>query len=111
ELLQHAFRTIALNDDGTDSPLVVSSRHADKQHDIRYYVLPEELCARAFEAFVEDCGPNNRFLVRGTRFSDDAKAGLYPLGNQGQCLSDAFSRYFQGLGDAVKRGQLREQAG
>src|SRR5690606_26970889 len=84
QLPQYAVRTIALNDDGTDSPLVVSSRKADKQYDIRYYALPEELCASAFEAFVEDCGPTNRFLVRGTRFSDDAKAGLYPQGEHRQ---------------------------
>lgn len=111
ELLQNAFRTIALNDDETDSPLVVNSRKADQQHGIRYYALPEELCARAFEAFVEDCGPTNRFLVRGTRFSDDAKAGLYPQGEHRQRINDAFSRYFQALGFAIAREQLRQQAG
>ena len=93
------------------APLVVNSRKADQQHGIRYYALPEELCARAFEAFVEDCGPDNRFLVRGTRFSDDAKAGLYPQGEHRQRINDAFSRYFQALGFAVAREQLRQQAG
>src|SRR5690606_561016 len=46
ELLQSVFRTIALNDDDTDSALVVSSRKADKQYDIRYYALPKN-CAPA----------------------------------------------------------------
>ena len=65
--------------------------------------MPEELCARAFEAFVEDSGPVNRFLVRGTLGSAEAKAGLYPQGQQRRAINDAFERYFAGLGGALRK--------
>ncbi|WP_425411748.1 LPD1 domain-containing protein [Marinomonas ushuaiensis] len=43
-----------------------------------YYSKPEEMCARAFEAFVEGAKPSSRFLVKGSRYSEEAQAGLYP---------------------------------
>lgn len=109
EMLHLSFCTILQNPDGSNSALVEHARRADKQHGIHYYAQPEELCARAFEAFVEDCGPNNSFLVRGTRFSADANAGLYPLGKHRQRINDAFSHYFHALGSALQREQQRHQ--
>lgn len=107
EMLRHSFNTILLSSDGSASELVKNSQRIDQQYARHYYALPEELCARAFEAFVEDCGPNNRFLVHGTRFSAEAKAGLYPLGEHRQRINDAFSQYFQALGVAVQHKQQR----
>lgn len=109
DLLQQCLQTILRSPNNKDNALLAASRRADEKHGLRYYAQPEELCARAFEAFVEDCGPNNRFLVRGTRCSEDAKAGLYPQGEHRQRINDAFSSYFQCLGTALNREQQREQ--
>lgn len=70
---------------------------------VLYYARPEELCARAFEAFVEDSEPRNDFLVRGTVCSDEANAGLYPQGEQRQQINNAFQNYFRALGAALYR--------
>ncbi|WP_227712297.1 LPD1 domain-containing protein [Marinobacter zhanjiangensis] len=72
-----------------------------------YYARPEEVCARAFEAFVEDSQPANSFLVRGTRSSDEARAGLYPQGEHRQHIRQAFTAYFAALGAALYREQAR----
>jgi len=97
-----------LNEDGTQpSDLFRCSQQADKQRDVLYYAQPEELCARAFEAFVEDSEPTNSFLVRGTVHSEEARAGLYPQGRQRQEINDAFVRYFENLGRALFREQAK----
>jgi len=106
ELLSKCFRTILLNEDGTQpSELFHCSQQADQQRNILYYAQPEELCARAFEAFVEDSEPGNSFLVRGTLYSEEAKAGLYPMGRHRQDINAAFKRYFESLGRALFREQ------
>ncbi len=108
ERLSVCFRTILLNEDGTaPSPLFRASQKADAGLKVLYYARPEELCARAFEAFVEDCQPRNSFLVRGTVYSDEAKAGLYPEGAQRQRINDAFRHYFEALGAALFREQAK----
>ena len=106
--LSNCFRIILLNEDGTQpSDLFRCSQQADKQRDVLYYAQPEELCARAFEAFVEDSEPTNSFLVRGTVHSEEARAGLYPQGRQRQEINDAFVRYFENLGRALFREQAK----
>ena len=106
ELLGNCFRTILLNEDGSEpSELFLCSQHADQQSGRRYYAQPEELCARAFEAFVEDNAPTNGFLVRGTVQSTEATAGLYPRGDQRQEINEAFRKYFDNLGRALFREQ------
>ncbi|MDO6442242.1 MULTISPECIES: CLCA_X family protein [unclassified Marinobacter] len=108
ELLGRCFRTIMLNEDGTQpSTLFLRSKQADQQRNVLYYAQPEELCARAFEAFVEDSEPGNSFLVRGTRHSEEARAGLYPTGKHRQDINAAFSQYFASLGRALFREQAR----
>ncbi len=108
--LAHCFRTILLNDSGTEpSQLFQSSQQADKKLKVLYYARPEELCARAFESFVEDNKPNNNFLVRGTVYSDEAKAGLYPQNEHRQCINEAFRSYFQALGGALYRKEARAE--
>lgn len=102
------FKTIMLTDDGrSPSPLFTASQTADKKLKVLYYAKPEELCARAFEAFVEDCQPRNSFLVRGTVHSEEAKAGLYPQGEQRHRINKAFSHYFVALGVALYREQAK----
>lgn len=108
ERLNTCFRTILLNEDGTSpSSLFRCSRQADARMNVLYYARPEELCARAFEAFVEDSQPRNSFLVRGTVYSDEAKAGLYPDGDHRRRINDAFREFFAALGAALYREQAK----
>lgn len=97
-----------LTEDGTaPSTLFRASQVADQHLKTVYYAKPEELCARAFEAFIEDSQPRNRFLVNGTVHSDEAKAGLYPQGEHRQRINDAFQYYFAALGAALYREQAK----
>ncbi|WP_309044432.1 CLCA_X family protein [Marinobacter sediminicola] len=107
-LLSTCFKTILLTEDGTaPSSLFQASKEADKQLRVLYYAKPEELCARAFEAFIEDSTPNNSFLVRGTVYSDEASAGLYPNDVHRQRINDAFQDYFSALGAALYRERAK----
>ncbi|MCV2402880.1 hypothetical protein OFY17_08310 [Marinomonas sp. C2222] len=103
-LLSECFKAILLSPDGNDtSDLFKASLVADKTHNIFYYAKPEEICARAFEAFVEDANPASRFLVKGSKYSEEAKAGLYPQGQQRVFIGEAFREYFYSLGYALSR--------
>lgn len=106
--LSDCFRTILLNRDGTQpSELFQCSQKADQSMNMLYYARPEEICARAFEAFVEDSKPSNRFLVSGTMHSEEARAGLYPRGSERQQINEAFQGYFQALGRALYLEQTK----
>jgi len=106
--LTDCLKAILLTDDGTGpSPLFDCSQKADVRLGVLYYARPEEVCARAFEAFVEDSQPDNRFLVDGTVYSDEAQAGLYPQGRQRQLINDTFQTYFASLGEALYREQAK----
>ena len=83
--------------------LVISDPKADKAAGVHYYSRPEELCARAFEAFVQDAPVKNAFLVKGTKESEEAQLGLYPQGPQRESINRAFLAYFQSLGRALQR--------
>ena len=108
ERLGACFQAIMLTEDGTaPSTLFRASLMADQHLRTVYYTKPEELCARAFEAFIEDSQPRNRFLVNGTVHSHEAKAGLYPQGNHRQRINDAFQCYFAALGAALYREQAK----
>lgn len=103
QLLFKCFQTILLDPSGEQpSPLFQCSKRADSQLGVFYYARPEEICARAFEAFVEDTGPRNPFLVKGTHLSEEAKAGLYPQAEQRDKINQAFANYFTTLGTALK---------
>lgn len=107
-LLAECFKHILLSEDGTaPSELFRQSKHADQSLGTLYYARPEELCARAFEAFVEDALPHSWFLVRGSRDSLEANDGLYPQGPQRQAINQAFGYYFKALGDALYREQQK----
>ncbi|MCM0612045.1 hypothetical protein KFJ24_06090 [Marinobacter sediminum] len=103
-LLFRCFEAILLNEDGTrPSELFVASRSADRLQQKLYWANPEEMCARAFEAFIEDKAPRNSFLVKGTRDSEEARMGLYPTGAERDRVCSAFEDYFNSLGRALKR--------
>ncbi|MFC3093651.1 hypothetical protein DRW07_09240 [Alteromonas sediminis] len=104
QMLEDCYQHIFLKP-GSDevSDLFVRSRDADKSLNIYYYALPQEVCARAFEAFVQDSPVKNTFLVQGTKQSMDAKLGLYPSPEQRQVIHGFFSRYFYQLGLAIDK--------
>ena len=103
-LLAECFKAIMLNDQGDEpSHMFHASRLADQKLKIVYYSKPEEMSARAFEAFVEDTKPTNSFLVKGSRYSEEAKMGLYPQGEQRHRINKAFQNYFSLLGRVLKR--------
>lgn len=107
--LFECFRVILLSEDGqSPSELFLRSVQVDRAQQALYFSLPEEVCARAFEAFVQDSSIKNRFLVKGTRQSDEARVGLYPEGRIRMRINEAFEHYFAALGEAVRR---REAAG
>jgi hypothetical protein len=85
------------------SELFQASAKMDQSLGQLYYSQPEELCARAFEAFIQDAAITNHFLVKGTKQSPEAKAGLYPQGDQRQRCERAFQDYFGALGRALSR--------
>lgn len=73
----------------------------DKQLGQLYYSRPEELCARAFEAFVQDATITNHFLVKGSKASPEAERGLYPQDEQRVHINQLFGEYFSALSKAL----------
>ncbi len=101
-LLNACFEAVLLDESGErPSELFRNSRKRDEQLGSCYYALPEELCARAFEAFVQDAPIKNQFLVAGTLKSEDARLGLYPTGAHRERTNAAFRAYFSTLGRAL----------
>ena len=103
QLLMRCFKAVLLQPEGDQpSALFQSSVQMDKKLGQLYYSKPEELCARAFEAFVQDAAITNHFLVKGTKASLEAEKGLYPQGAQREQINAAFSDYFGRLGKALR---------
>tara|TARA_R110000824_G_scaffold401768_1_gene615250 strand:+ start:10404 stop:11183 length:780 start_codon:yes stop_codon:yes gene_type:complete len=103
QLLMRCFKAVLLQPEGDQpSDLFQSSVQMDKKLGQLYYSKPEELCARAFEAFVQDAAITNHFLVKGTKASLEAEKGLYPQGAQREQINAAFSCYFGRLGKALR---------
>lgn len=100
--LMRCFKAILLQPEGDQpSELFQRSVQMDKKLGQLYYSKPEELCARAFEAFVQDAPITNHFLVKGTKASPEAEMGLYPQGKQRERVNATFGRYFTTLGEAL----------
>ncbi|MBN8429426.1 hypothetical protein JF535_01055 [Microbulbifer salipaludis] len=96
------FRAIMLDESGENpSDLFRASKAADAANGCLYYAEPAEMCARAFEAFVQDASIANNFLVAGTKATEEAKLGLYPSGAHRVRINGAFRRYFDLLGRAL----------
>ncbi|MBB3062900.1 CLCA_X family protein [Microbulbifer rhizosphaerae] len=103
DCLYACFRCIMLDEEtGKPSDLVRISNQFDKEKGCVYYGDPAELCARAFEAFVQDSSISNNFLVSGTKATKEAHMGLYPTGNHRQRINAAFREYFTCLGRALQ---------
>ncbi len=106
--LEHCFQTIMLNETLTKgSDYFKRSLAMDKKMGSDYFSQPEELCARAFEAYVQDAPIKNNFLVTGTLQSQEAKMGLYPQGEHRVKINDAFAQYFNHLGHVLKHQEQR----
>ncbi|MBY6032554.1 CLCA_X family protein [Marinobacter daepoensis] len=104
--LEACFKAILLDTSGDHpSDLFRQSAKADQAAGVHYYSQPEELCARAFEAFVQDAPLKNAFLVQGTKESEEARLGLYPQGAQRENINQAFLAYFHTLGRVLQRTQ------
>ena len=110
ELLSECFKVILLDEKGENASMLVrQSNQIDTKLKQLYYGLPEEICARAFEAYVEDAGLVdakliNRFLVKGSLHSEEAKLGLYPQGEHRVNINQAFAEYFKLLGAYLNSG-------
>lgn len=108
DMLMSCYETIILNETGEQpSAYFDVSVKADKAMGQEYFSKPEEMCARAFEAFVQDAYIKNNFLVKGTKESEEAKLGLYPQGEHRLRVNQAFDLYFKHLGSALKRIQKK----
>jgi len=110
EDLSQLYQCIILNELG-DAPSAYFNRALgfDKALESDYYSRPEELCARAFEAFVQDASIKNQFLVKGTKQSDEAKWGLYPQADHRHQVNARIYHYFSRLGQALKRQGRRSE--
>lgn len=106
DLLQACYRAVLLNESGEQpSDLFRQSARTDQATGRVYYSQPEELCARAFEAFVQDSSCRNGFLVSGTLETEEARMGLYPRAEERERINDCFSRYFTALGQAIRASE------
>lgn len=105
QLLEDCYQHIFLKPNSDElSILCAKSIAADKALNSYYYSRPQEICARAFEAFIQDSHLKNAFLVQGTKQSAEAKLGIYPLDDQRMLISHYFTRYFFNLGKALEQG-------
>ncbi len=96
--------TIFLSEDGKEpSEYVNRCALADKTLKMYYYSQPQELSARAFEAAIQDHPIKNAFLVQGTKQTQEAKIGIYPLDDLRYRSSTALFEYFYSLGRALAR--------
>lgn len=101
--LQACFAAVMLDSTGGGpSDVFQQSVKADRAAGTRYYSQPEELCARAFEAFVQDADCKNAFLVQGTRETEEARMGLYPRAQERVRVNRTFADYFGALGSALR---------
>lgn len=102
--LEDCYQHIFLKPESDElSDLFVKSAAADRAMNSYYYAQPQEICARSFEAFVQDQSLKNAFLVQGTKQSAEAQVGIYPEAEQRLVISHYFIRYFSHLGLALDR--------
>ncbi len=109
-VIWHSFIKPCLLADGLEpSDYVRRAIALDKHYGRRYFSLPTELMARAFEAAIEsftDIG--NQYLVSGTTFSQLNDAGAYPDEAHRKVIFSALTNYFGMLGEALIRQSHRE---
>nr|WP_301003586.1 LPD1 domain-containing protein [Arsukibacterium sp.] len=99
DLLQQAFQTLYLSDDGHhESAFFKQCRTLDATRQQLYLAMPEEMAARAFENLLQRQSLKNSFLVAGTLHSKAAKLGVYPDELLSNALSQLWLPYFRALG-------------
>ncbi|MBY6188320.1 hypothetical protein KUV89_17025 [Marinobacter hydrocarbonoclasticus] len=103
--LEALLATVLLSPDGQDkSDYVRRSVALDRQFGRRYFSLPTEMMARAFEAWVQSRSEiKNRYLVSGTQQSEVARLGGYPEPDHLAAIDQAIKGYFEPLGQALSR--------
>jgi hypothetical protein len=103
------FNHIFLQNNGTQvSELMQKSVFIDHKLKSFYYARPQEVAARAFEAFIQRHPIKNAFLVQGTKKSAEAKLGIYPSGKQLTVISAQMATYFNWLGKALDHSATDE---
>lgn len=106
-LADKLFRIYALlyvNSSGTQpSHYMQRSIAIDRKLKIYYFAQPAEMAARAFEAYIQDNPIKNHFLAAGTKQSNEAKIGAYPLLSERIVIAKAMQNYFFQLGFAVSK--------
>lgn len=103
ESLHHILLAEVGADTATLNPFITQAVALDQQAKTVYYTLPQEACARAFEAMIQDHPIKNSFLVQGTKQSKLALLGAYPTGTLRTTINAALHTYFYQLGCAVKQ--------
>ncbi|MDX1539287.1 CLCA_X family protein [Arsukibacterium sp.] len=103
ELLQQAFQTLYLSDNGqNESDFFKQCRTLDATRQQLYLAMPEEMAARAFENMLQRQPLKNSFLVAGTLQSKAAKMGIYPNERLSLALSQLWLPYFRALGVSLR---------
>nr|WP_305883165.1 CLCA_X family protein [Agarivorans sp. TSD2052] len=102
--LDRLFAAVLLSPDGQNLNAFVSrSVTLDKQLRRRYFSLPTEMMARAFEAWIQSrTDIKNSYLVSGTKQTELAKAGAYPEPEHLRLIGEAALAYFELLGQALQ---------
>ena len=95
------FDATLLSDNNLDKhDYVARSVIADKATSARYFSLPTEMMARAFEATIESCSDiENSYLVDGTTKPD--MFPLYPDLKHRKEIYEALQGYFAPLGRSI----------
>lgn len=101
--LDKAITSVFLNAQGQSTSCFQHAAIQDKKRQTFYFAHPAEMCARAFEAFVQDHSIKNSFLVQGTKASRGAEAGLYPMGKERVTINNNWLAYFSQLGLALRK--------
>ncbi|MBY6224143.1 CLCA_X family protein [Ferrimonas balearica] len=103
--LQALLATVLLSDDGKEQhDYVRRSVALDREVGRRYFSLPTEMMARAFEAWVQSRTEiKNAYLVSGTKQSEVAQRGGYPDEAHLKRIDLAIRGYFAPLGQALSR--------
>ena len=103
DALERLLCCIYLSDDQrSPSAFVTAAVSLDQQNESVYWSLPEELFARAFEAWISRSSIKNNLLINAFDIEKDA-VGRYPTGSQGRSIDSAFSDYFKVLSFALNR--------
>ncbi|KFZ38421.1 hypothetical protein HR45_02955 [Shewanella mangrovi] len=97
--LHQLLSVIFLSAEGEDSTAFVKNAVAlDQQINRYYFAMPTEMGARAFEAAIESAEDiTNRYLVEGTRRTDERSLLAYPDIEHRKSILKALQQYFQCL--------------